>query len=403
MSRHAVAPPLALTLPSDGMASTRRTALRFLKRMARDSLRLPPALFAGGLEGARRAVSERVAWFGEHAPAALYAVLRRPQVHVLLTTALRAIEEGDGVAAGARARAFAFQLLLELAADGRLGEPVVWPGPAPVAALASPSRRLHLPLPDGVTGLTFHNGAVALDSGAALGLDAEPSARFLAVAPGMVLCLEDNNPISDFEAHPDKSGNQLDLGAAPAERWVESLAASLEVIERIMPELRQEMDLLLQQFVPVGTDDERHLSASYREAIGTIYLTLHPRLMTMTEAVVHEYQHNKINALFHVDAVMDNAWWPLFPSPVRPDPRPLHGVLLAAHAFVPVAEMYFRMIDADAPEVQTHGFHERLRQIVAKNHDAMQVLEANAVPTESGAQVLEELGRLHRGHRERLA
>ncbi len=397
-----MAPPLALTLPSDGMASTRRTALRFLKRMARDSLRLPPGLFGGGLEPARRATGERVAWFGEHAPAALYAVLRRPQVHVLLTTALRAIEEGDAEAAGARARAFGFQLLLELAADGRLGEPVRWSGPAPVRALASPSRRLYLPLPDGVGGLTFHDGAVVLDSGEALGLDADPSDRFRSVAPGMVLCLEDNNPISDFEAHPDKSGNRLDLGTATAARWVESLEASLEVIERIMPELRREMDLLLQQFVPVGTDDERHLSASYREAIGTIYLTLHPRQMTMTEAIVHEYQHNKLNALFHVDAVMENAWWPLFPSPVRPDPRPLHGLLLAAHAFVPVAEMYFQMIDADAPEVKTHGFHERLRQIVGKNQDALHVLEANAIPTESGAQVLDELGRLHRGHQARL-
>ncbi|MEZ4265666.1 MAG: HEXXH motif-containing putative peptide modification protein [Myxococcota bacterium] len=398
-----VAPsPLALTLPSDGMVSTRRTALRFLKRMARDSLRLPPSLFAGGLEPARRALDAKIAWFGEHAPAALYGVLRRPQVHVLLTTALRAIEEGDADAARYRSRAFAFQLLLELAADGRLGEPVPWDGAPPVAALSSPTRRMFIPLPDRVEGLTFRNGAVVLASGDGISLDSEPSDRFVPVAPGMMLCLEDNNPISDFEAHPDKAGNQLDLGTAPASRWAESIEASLEVIGRIMPELRQEMDLVLQQFVPVGTDDERHLSASYREAIGTIYLTLHPRQMTMTEAVVHEYQHNKINALFHVDAVMENAWWPLFPSPVRPDPRPLHGVLLAAHAFVPVAEMYFRMIDVDAPEVKTHGFQERLRQIVGKNQDAMHVLEANAVPTESGAQVLEEMGRLHRGHLERL-
>ncbi len=371
--------------------------------MARDSVRLPPALFTDGAERAREAVQERVAWFGAHSPTALYAILRRPQVHVLLTTALRAIEEGDGVAARARSRAFAFQLLLELAAEGKLGAPVVWRGAAPVQALASPSRRLFVPLPAGAAGLTLRDGAVELGTGEVIGLEREPSERFLPVAPGMVLCLEDNNPISDFEAHPDKQGNQLDLGDAPPERWVESLTAGLELIERVMPELRAEMDLILQQFVPVGTDDERHLSASYREAIGTIYLTLHPRLMTMTEAIVHEYQHNKINALFHLDGVMENAWWPLFPSPVRPDPRPLHGVLLAAHAFVPVAEMYFRMIDQGAPETQTHGFDERLRQIVAKNHDALTVLEANAVPTEAGAQVLGELASLHRVHRARLS
>ena len=135
----------------------------------------------------------------------------------------------------------------------------------------------------------------------------------------------------------------------------------------------------MQQLVPVGYDPEAHLSASYREAIGTIYLTLHPQPMTMTEALIHEFSHNKLNALFELDPVLDNAFWPLYASPVRPDPRPLHGVLLAAHAFVPVAEMYFRMIDQGAPETQTHGFDERLRQIVAKNHDALTVLEARGL------------------------
>ncbi|MCB9727921.1 MAG: hypothetical protein H6744_16180 [Deltaproteobacteria bacterium] len=394
---------LSLTLPTDAAASTRRTTLRFLKRLARDTLRLPPALFSEGAAEAARVVHERVAWFGEHAPAALFSVLRRPNVHVLLTTALRSLEEGDSARARDRAEAYALQLVFELACDGRLGTAVRFEARTPLAALASPNRRLYLALPEGTTRLTLRDGAVELPGGERLALDPAPSERFLPVAAGMVLSLEDNNPISDFEAHPDKQGNQLDLGSAPAERWVESLQAGLALIERHMPELRHEMDLLLQQFVPVGTDDERHLSASYREAIGTVYLTLHPRLMTMTEAIVHEYQHNKLNALFHLDAVMDNAWWPLFRSPVRPDPRPLHGVLLAAHAFVPVAELYLRMLEADAPEAGVGGFRERLQQIVAKNDEALQVLQQHAEPTAHGAQVIDELSRLHDAHRAQIS
>ena len=38
------------------------------------------------------------------------------------------------------------------------------------------------------------------------------------------------------------------------------------------------------QVVPVGFFPDRHLSASYREAIGTLYLSLHPSPMTMVEA-----------------------------------------------------------------------------------------------------------------------
>src|SRR6185436_4142373 len=103
-------------------------------------------------------------------------------------------------------------------------------------------------------------------------------------------------------------------------------------------------------------DDHKHLSASYQEAIGTIYLTLHPNLMTMAEAVIHEFSHNKLNALFELDELLENAYWPLYTSPVRPDPRPLHGVVLAVHAFQPVARLYERMTDAGHPRARSPDF-----------------------------------------------
>ena len=46
--------------------------------------------------------------------------------------------------------------------------------------------------------------------------------------------------------------------------------------------------------VPLG-DLQKHLSASYREAIGTIYVTLHPNVMTMAEALVHDFGHARVN------------------------------------------------------------------------------------------------------------
>ena len=41
--------------------------------------------------------------------------------------------------------------------------------------------------------------------------------------------------------------------------------------------------------VPVGWDEQRHLSASYQEAIGTVYLSLHPNPLTLAEALIHEF------------------------------------------------------------------------------------------------------------------
>ncbi len=383
-----------------GDGATRRLVLRLVKKLARDLMTLPPAAVPAELGGAFAQAAQLVRRLGEANARGLFAVLRRPQVHVLLTCAWRAIEDGNVLDARARTTALLVQLGFELALEGALPEGAALrvPVPAPDGVLRSPSRRLEVALPRHA-GLRFENGFVTLvGPGTRVPLAGPPSERFPEVAPGAVLALVDNNPISDFEAHPDKQGNALSLGDAPASAWTASIAEGLALVGRWLPDLREEMGLVLQQLVPVGTDDEKHLSASYREAIGTVYLTLHPRLMTMTEALIHEYQHNKVNMLFHVDPVLHNAYWPLYTSPVRPDPRPLHGVLLAAHAFLPVAELYRRMMEAGVPEATRPDFVARARQIVQKNASAMATLEAHAEPTDAGRVLLAEMTEMNRRH-----
>ena len=309
------------------------------------------------------------------------------------------MNEGDAESAGKRAQEFYVALLTELAAMKALPRPISWSSRPPHGVLSSATYGICHPVPDDVASLVFDAGVVILHGTHTrrLTLDQVDPEAFDPIEPGLVLSLFDVNPISDFEAHPDKAGNQLDLGDATADEWKRVLSESLQLIETYLPETRAEMRVVLQQFIPVGTDEHQHLSASYREAIGVVYLTLHPHIMTMTEAVIHEFQHNKLNALFHLDDVMHNAFHPLYTSPVRPDPRPLHGVLLAAHAFVPVAELYRRMRDASDPQSTRGRFESRFAEIIQKNHQAIEVLE-NADPTERGAEVLRELREIHDTH-----
>ena len=107
--------------------------------------------------------------------------------------------------------------------------------------------------------------------------------------------------------------------------------------------------------------------------------------------MVHEFQHNKLNALVHLDPLLENAFFPLFTSPVRPDPRPLHGILLAVHAFLPVAELYRRLRAQGAPELSRPDIKRRLRTIVEGNHQGMEVLRKNGKWTEVGARFFAQL------------
>jgi len=163
-----------------------------------------------------------------------------------------------------------------------------------------------------------------------------------------------------------------------------------------LPAFRAELEAVLQQVVPVGWDEERHLSASVQEAIGTIYLSLHPNPMTMAEAVIHEASHNKLAALFELDPVLENDRAEAYASPVRPDPRPLHGVLLAVHAFLPVAALHAAMIAAGTPGSEHPAFRQRFAKIVAGNREGAQVLRTHARPTTLGAELLAEIDALDR-------
>jgi HEXXH motif-containing protein len=208
----------------------------------------------------------------------------------------------------------------------------------------------------------------------------------------------DHNPIAEFEEHPEKAGNHVDLGGHSEDEWIGILDAAFALVERFLPGEFAEMDTMLQEVIPVGFDSRRHLSASYREAVGTVYLTLHPNLMTMTEAVIHEFQHNKINVSAYSTEFLSNAFHPLYKSPIRPDPRPLWGIILAVHAFLPVAELYRRMRDAAHPLAADPGFETRLSDIDLKNHEGMEMLRAHAELTPAGRALFDDLEALERRH-----
>ena len=71
-------------------------------------------------------------------------------------------------------------------------------------------------------------------------------------------------------------------------------------------------------------------------------------------------------------------------------------MLLAVHAFIPVARLYEAMREANDPLASHPSFETRFRHICAGNHEGMEVLLAHAEPTPAGRAVLDELDRWDR-------
>lgn len=407
-----IEPPNDLTIPAPGSETAKGVLSRALGRLL-------PELFGVGqgvgqglalTPEARADLAVFQALCREVArtnPGALPSLLRRTAMGTLVRC-LRAPREG----AEALVRELVGVFLLHLSRASAL--PRAIRQKAPPARLVSTTAGLSIDLPGDTRAISFENGGkiVVERAGGTKALSLEKLAAappgfsrtsdgvtvsrpFFPIDGSTALALVDTNPLAMVEAHPDKEGNTIDLGGKDVSEWTGALSAALDLVRDHLPDLRGEIELFVQQIVPVGYHDQKHLSASYQEAIGTIYMSLHPSLMTMTEAVIHEFSHNKINALFEVDPVLENAFSPLYTSPVRPDPRPLHGVLLAVHAFLPVARLYERMIEAGHPLAKAPGFSDRFARVRQINAEGAEVLLEHGKPTRVGKAVLEEIQRWH--------
>lgn len=363
-------PPRDLTIPAPGSTTGRAILSMALRKLFEDlrGLRVNPS--EASARDLRR-LREVLVGFLPGRPGAIASLLRDP----VIAAPLRCLRDGLGDVDECVAELVG-QSLFQLALDGALETSVEVERPPPL--LLSPRHGAHLEV----------RGAWR----ATPGLQAEHGA-YHAVDAHLSLASRDNNPLRNVEAHPDKTGNAVDLGARSAADWCSALEGALTTIGEHLPELRQEARLFLRQVVPVGFHAERHESATYREAIGTLYLSLHPDRMTMAEAIVHELSHTKLHALMELDPVLENPPDETHSSPVRPDPRPLRGVLMAVHAFVPVARLYEQMREDDAPLSKRPGFDDRFAQIVRGNAEGFAVLSQHARPTPVGVGILDELRR----------
>ena len=388
--------PHDLTLPNDDGASTARQLLStYLKLQYRALMKLPYAALLGD-EQVGGEFADMIGTVAKTDAGFLFNVLRKPTVGGLIRLIVR--QSGSRQELSDWTLQLLAQVNTELVAIGRARGTIAPAGR--FERLASLHAGFTIDL-EGVDEVAFEGDRIRVRRGGTNQAyePAEPEGPgvdrpYHSIRGPIVLSTWDNNPRAGEEAHPEKEGNHVDLGGRPVEEWVTSIRDALGIIEEYVPELIPEMDVLLHQIFPVGYEPEKHLSASMMDVVGNIYMTLHPDPMILAEAIIHEFSHNKINALWTLAPLLENAFHPLYTSPVRPDPRPLFGVLLAVHAFLPVEEMYLRMSDRGHPMRDHPRFKQRREQIRSSNAAAASTVLDNAVATEMGENVLAEIRRL---------
>jgi len=175
--------------------------------------------------------------------------------------------------------------------------------------------------------------------------------------------------------------------------WLTTLEEAWEWINECSPLLAQEMLLGIKAFVPVESESaDVHASATFQEAPGLVALSWTPDTSIMVEALVHEYHHQKLNALFNLDPVITGpSAKAVYYSPWRSDPRPLTGVLHAAYVFQAILEFWNRLFAADIPLLQKERVQQRAYLISRQLEKGLQTLIDHAEFSPIGEALLDAI------------
>lgn len=158
----------------------------------------------------------------------------------------------------------------------------------------------------------------------------------------------DNNPYNINDVHPDHkeqkafSWNWWDKSE---EEWLSVYEKTFALLKKLDEWTYSELNQIIKKIIPLGTAENVHNSASYKECVWHLYMWYTTRSwkpeINNLEAIIHESSHNKLNLILQFDPIILNDRQEKYYSAIRPDARHIHGIFLGYHAFAPT--MYIIM------------------------------------------------------------
>jgi len=212
------------------------------------------------------------------------------------------------------------------------------------------------------------------------------------------LTLDFINPDVSHLSHPDHKWIVVWYWEKSPDEWRKLYGQAFSILSRLSPWFMSEVNMLLRKIIPYWVSNRVHNSWSYTDAIGHILMSYptgmdHPEI-ALLEAILHEYNHNKINLIMQTEELVLNDRREQYYSPYRPDPRHIHGIYLGIHA---LAWAYWVILNAHNQwiiELPTMWL-EKAMLYIFKNGLSLQILDKYAILSPLGKEVLEEMREVH--------
>jgi HEXXH motif-containing protein len=374
-----------MALLEQSQHSHRRLALRALV----DQLRANPA--AIGKLADPELAWRRLADAERRDPGALADILLYPAVGVWLTRALHYTRPG----LPGPWPELGYLNVVAAAAAIRCGVPCtirvpVWHGSVSLPTVG----HLRLPGTFPVGSVEVHCAGnasrVQVGTGVSIPLDGTntaftPACEHTCTSHGLTLraWLDDQDPYHGFsEPRPP-----ADLADSDAAEWRKVLDEAWDVLTLNHPAYARELAAGLRGLVPIEPDTDT-VGASSPAAFGGIRLSANGSATEFAEAIVHEMQHSKLNALLGLVQLTEDDGGRRHLAPWRDDPRPLIGVVHGVYAFTCGVEFWLRHgVVADDVEGRRIDFDIAHRRLQIRH--AVRTLESSGRLTPAGMALVE--------------
>lgn len=176
--------------------------------------------------------------------------------------------------------------------------------------------------------------------------------------------------IDDLDAYrmPGCADLSPRLSQAEARHWQSALQNGWQLLACHHEAMADEVAAAVRVFTPRLPPEHGQVSATSRNAFGSVALSVPPDACSLAVTLAHETQHAKLSALLDVVPLLRPDDASRYYAPWRDDPRPLSGLLQGAYAFLGVTGFWRRqraVVQGGAAAVQATAEFARWRDGVA--------------------------------------